>query len=280
MALINVVSSPWAITADIFNVLQNVYLSHLQGKKIDVAGLGISPENKEKTLEVFDNVGVIHLNGVIAKKMNMFSKISGGVSTQLVAKAIKTLMADESIDSIILNIDSPGGTVDGTQELAQLVREMRNVKPIITYSDGTMASGAYWIGSAANEMYISSGVSRVGSIGVYTQHTDISKAEEMEGIKTTEIFSGKYKASGSSHKPLSADDKEYIQAELDYIYSLFVNEVAENRGTSAEVVLRDMADGRIFIGQKAIDAGLVDGFNSFDNLLASMQKAGRNLFFN
>ena len=276
MALINVISSPWAITTDAFNTLQNVYLSHLKKEKIDIASLGLPLKNEQKRYDIFDNVGVIHINGIIAKKMNMFTEISGGASTQLIAKDLKELIADASIDAIILSIDSPGGSVDGTQELAQMVYESKKKKPIIAHSDGMIASGAYWIASAAHEIYISSGVSRVGSIGVYTKHTEVSRAEEAMGIKTTEIFSGKYKAVGSPHKQLTADDKEYMQSELDYIYSLFVNDVARNRKASVDDVLENMADGRVFTGQKAVDAGLVDGFESFDNLITLLKETGKN----
>jgi signal peptide peptidase SppA len=133
-----------------------------------------------------------------------------------------------------------------------------------------MASAAYWIGSAADQVYIGADTAAVGSIGVVASHTDYSRREEMLGIKTTEIYAGKYKRIASEHQPLSADGREYMQETVDYLYSVFVGEVAKQRGSDPETVHQNMADGRIFTGQQAVSAGLVDGVSTLDQLIADM----------
>jgi len=133
-----------------------------------------------------------------------------------------------------------------------------------------MASAAYWIGSAADAVYISGDTSQVGSIGVVAAHMDISKAEEMIGVKTTEITAGKYKRIASRHAPLSQEGRQTMQEMVDYVYSAFVGDVAKHRGVSEEQVLEQMADGRIFFGRQAVNAGLVDGVSTMEELIGKL----------
>lgn len=280
MKLLDILTSPWAIQPEKLVEIQAIYATHLRGDKIDIAGvearLGKPLANEPKPYQVIDGVAVIPLDGVIAKRMNMFTQISGGVSTQLAERDIKAAVADPSVHSIILSIDSPGGTVDGTQTLADAVLQARTQKPIVSLASGTMASAAYWIGSAAQAVYITDATTQVGSIGVVTKHVDISGAEAKDGVVTTEIYSGKFKRIASQHAPLSKEGKAHMQAQTDYLYSLFVDAVATNRGVSTEQVLSDMADGQIFIGQQAIDAGLVDGVSTLPKLIADLNAARKS----
>ena len=155
-----------------------------------------------------EGVAIIALDGVLAKRMNLLQRISGGSSTQLIERDIKSALADPAVRGILLVIDSPGGTVDGTQELAALVREGAEQKPIVAWSDGLVGSAAYWIASAAPQLFISGDVVQAGSIGVVATHVDISKAEEQRGIKTTEIVAGRYKRIASQHAPLSVEGRQ------------------------------------------------------------------------
>jgi signal peptide peptidase SppA len=199
--------------------------------------------------------------------MNMMSQVSGGTSTELFARDVRTALKDPEVRSIVLLVDSPGGAVGGTMAAASAVMAARGVKPIATYSDGTMASAAYWVGSAADQVYVSSGVDQVGSIGVVASHVDVSQREQALGMKTTEIVAGSYKRIASQYAPLTESGRQSIQDQVDYLYSLFVGDVAAQRGVSVEKVLSDMADGRVFIGQQAVDAGLADGIASLDDVI-------------
>lgn len=278
MKILDVLTSPWAIMPAKLQEIQNIYATHLRGEKIDIAGLeariGQPLQNKEQGYQVMNGVAVIPIDGVIAKKMNLFTKISGGASTQLIERDLINAMSDPAVESILFHIDSPGGTVDGTAELASSIYGARGKKPIAVLADGMMASAAYWIGSAADKIYITGDTTHVGSIGVVATHTDISKAEEKAGYITTEIFAGKYKRIDSSYKPLSDEGRQYIQSHVDYLYSVFVGDVAKHRGVSVETVLQNMADGRLFTGRQAIDAGLVDGVATFSEVIADLN-AGR-----
>jgi signal peptide peptidase SppA len=161
--------------------------------------------------------------------------------------------------------------VDGTQSLADAVFTARSSgKPIATLASGCMCSAAYWIGCAAQAVYIADNTTLVGSIGVVTNHRDISGAEAAQGIKTTEVYAGKYKRIASQYGPLSADGRKSIQDQLDYTYSIFVDAVAKYRNVSSQTVVSQMADGKTFIGRQSIDAGLVDGVSTLDELIARM----------
>jgi signal peptide peptidase SppA len=193
----------------------------------------------------------------------MFSEISGGVSTELLKRDIDIAVKSEKVSAILLDIDSPGGTVDGTQALADTVFEARGQKPIFAFANGEMASAAYWIGSGADKI-ISEPTAVLGSIGVVSMHYDFSGSDEKAGVKRTVLTAGKYKAMGNDTEPLNKESKDYMQSILDTYYSIFVNDVARNRGVSNDTVLKDMADGRLFIGTQGLDAGLVDVIGGFE----------------
>lgn len=276
MKLLDVLTAPWAIQPAKLLEIQAIYATHLRGDKIDIGAieqrLGRPLDNSAKAYDVIDGVAVIAMEGVLAKRANMFMQISGGTSTQLLERDLRAALADSAVHSIVLATDSPGGSVDGTMTLASTITEGRALKPIVTLASGVMASAAYWIGSAADAAYITDGTTQVGSIGVVATHTDVSRQQEALGVKTTEIFAGKYKRIASNYAPLTAAGRATMQEQVDYYYSLFVGALAANRNVSEETVLQDMADGRVFIGQQAIAAGLVDGVSTLDALIVQLNQ--------
>jgi len=276
MRLIDIINGPWAITPEMLNEIRSIYAKHMRGEKIDKAVLeqlaaanGAKKQAAAQGLEIVNGTAIIPIEGVIAKKMNIFMALCGGASTQLVERDIRQALADDTVSQIMLYVDSPGGTVDGTFELSNFIYANRGKKPIIAFSDGSMYSAAYAIGSAADAAYISSMAAGVGSIGVVVGHEDVSKMEEKMGIKTTEIYAGKYKRIASSYQPLSQDGRDAIQSEVDYLYSVFVDTVARNRGVTSEQVLADMSTDvkSAFMGQQAVDAGLVDGVATMEEII-------------
>jgi signal peptide peptidase SppA len=265
---------PWAIRREIFETMLEVFDRHARGEGFNraavEAAIGKPLNNQPQPYQVIDGVAVLNLVGVLGKRMNLFAEISGGTSTQLLQQQLATALSDPTAHSILLYIDSPGGEIDGTQALATDVFNARARKRIVAVGEGQIASAAYWIGSAAERLYIADDTTVAGSIGVIGQHVDMSRAQEMRGVKTTEITAGKYKRIASSFAPLSDEGRQTIQDVVDHIYGVMVDDIARNRGTNAQTVLRDMADGRLFLGQQAVDAGLVDGFGRVDALIAML----------
>jgi signal peptide peptidase SppA len=271
MKLLDLLTSAWAILPEQLLEIQAIYASHLRGDKIDIdaieARLGRPLASEQQDYQIRQGgVAVLTLDGVMAPKANMFSRISGGISTQMAGMQIESAIADPRIKAMVLAIDSPGGSVFGTPELGATVRELAAIKPIVTVSEATLASAAYWVGSAANAVYISGPTVQVGSIGVVANHNYDPQAKGT----TTEITAGKYKRIASATGPLSEEGKAYMQGQVDHLYSVFVDAVAANRGASTGDVLAQMADGRVFIGQQAIDRGLVDGYSTVDSMVEQL----------
>jgi len=274
MTVLDVINSPWAIMPDRLEEIQAIYGARLRGEDADLAAIeariGRPLNNEAQGYEVRDGAALVPLRGVLGQRMNLMSNISGGTSTELFARDVKRALEDPAVRSIIIMADTPGGSVAGTQSAAEVVRSVRGKKPIVTFAEGMMASAGVWIGSAADQVILDSGVTQVGSIGVVATHSDVSKREEAMGVKTTEIVAGKYKRAASQYGPLTETGRATMQEQVDYLYSLFVADVAANRGVDPEKVIEDMADGRMFIGQQAVDAGLADGIYSLDVLIANL----------
>jgi len=272
--ILDVLTSPWSICPEKLAEIRNIYRTHLHGPKIDWkemearAGLPLGRDSRDEQYQVMNCVAVIPVKGVLTKGMSFFSFLFGGSGMKQIGIAFQAALEDPSVQSILLDIDSPGGTVDGTEELAEAIYQARGQKPITAYTDGNMQSGAYWIASAADEIFISGDTVMIGSIGVVATHIDQSKSDEAYGEKWTEITAGKYKRLASSHAPLTKEGAAYIQDQVDYLYSTFVNTVARNRGISEEEALA-MADGKTFIGKQSIEIGLVDGVEAFSDLINS-----------
>lgn len=274
MKLLDIMTGPWAITPTKLEEIWGIYQTHLRGDQIDIkaieARIGQPLQREEQGYSVINSVAVVPVHGVISKKMNLLSHISGGASTELIKRDIAAAMNDPAVQSIVLDMDSPGGSVDGTQELAQFIYGLRGEKPLAAVANGQMTSAAYWIGAACDKVYASSGTTIIGHIGVICQHTDTSKRDEANGVTKTTIYSGRYKNVGASDQPLSKEDHATIQDRTDYIYMVFVSDVSDFRGVSKDDTHRKMADGKIFFGEQAVEAGLADGVSTLDEVIEQM----------
>jgi len=269
--------TPWAITPEMLSEIHRIYEDHRAGRTPDIAAieaqLGRPLKNDQRDYEVVDGVAVISVAGVIAKRMNLFMEISGGISVEKVTADIKMAIADPVVRGIVLVVDSPGGAIDGVFELADLIYSARGQKPIISLAYGTMASAAYLIGAAASSVYASDIAAAVGSIGVVAVHKDTSERDARSGVVSTEIYRGKYKRI-ISDGPLTVEGRMNMQEKVDYYFSLFVNEIARFRGVSADTVLTTMSTEvkDFFIGQQAVDAGLIDGIATLDGVINLVQE--------
>jgi len=210
-----------------------------------------------------DGIAVIRVEGIIERRANMVANFSGGVSTQMLAQSIVDAAADEDVTAIVLDIDSPGGSALAPAEVADAIDLAKQSVPVIAWSGGQVCSAAYWIAARCNAIVIMP-TSVAGSIGVAAVHYDRSAADAQEGVTRTVLSAGKYKRIASDEKPLSDEGREYLQSQIDLYYTKFVDAVAQGRGVEASVVLERMADGRVFIGTEALEAGLVDHIGNFE----------------
>lgn len=262
---------PWAIKPAMLHYLTDAHASSVREGRF-LAMRSTKPTVPSRVgYDLRDGVAVIYINGVLLRREPSWSGLFDMTSTSQVSEVLRLALSDSSVRAIVLVVHSPGGAVDGTQELARQVYAARCSKPIVAYAEGVMASAAYWIGAAADQVFLSSDTTELGSIGVVATHVDISKAEDTRGIKTTEIVAGQYKRVASMYQPLSPLGRTTLQEQVDHVYSVFVEDVATFRHTTPETVIRTMADGRIFIGRHAIAAGLADGKTTLDVLVTHLR---------
>lgn len=213
------------------------------------------------------NVAVIPIRGVIEPSGGMLSFFFGGTSPDFLSAQINAAASDPNIEAIVLDVDSPGGSVSGVEEVAQEIYAARKNKPITAVSNSMMASAAYFLGSQANEV-LASPSSLTGSIGVYTLHQDISELLDKAGVTMTFVYYGENKTAGNSYEPLSDKAREHMQEMVDAFGQAFDRAVARGRGVSMEDVGKQFGQGRIFTAQKAVKLGLADRVGTLDDALA------------
>jgi capsid assembly protease len=214
-------------------------------------------------------VARIPIVGTISRRDSMWSSMFGGASVERLTQQMREVAADDSISTVLLDIDSPGGTIDGVPELAAEVRRLRESKHVIAMANSMAASAAYWVASQADEI-VAAPEALVGSIGVFIEHDDWSAAMEGAGIKTTYIKAGKYKTDGNPFEPLSDDARTHLQGLVDDAYDLFVADVAKGRGTSAATVRSGYGEGRVLMAKEAKAAGMIDRIAGYQETIGRL----------
>jgi signal peptide peptidase SppA len=267
--VLEILQQPWAIQPPVLEGWCGLAEAKLKGDSpaTDPVEAALKKDQgKEPKLKVVDGIALIPVEGSLVKRHFMFKC---GSSFQEIREAVQAALDAPSVRAILLVIDSPGGTVDGTSECSHFLTQAGKQKPIYAYADGLMASAAYWLACSAR-MIAAPSTATVGSIGVVTVHYDRSQADEKFGIKRTFLTAGAYKAAGNDTAPLTEGDHAYIQGRLDHLYGIFLEHVAQGRGVSLKEA-QAMADGKVFIGSQAQEAGLVDrivsGLDEFIQLI-------------
>lgn len=171
-----------------------------------------------------------------------------------------------NIDAIILEMDSPGGMVDGTQTFADAIKS--TTKPIIAIiNEGMSASAAYWLASQCDEIYVSQKTDMVGSIGVYTSFADYTKYYEEKGIKIHEIYAPQSTEKNKDYKDAKKGDYSDIEKDLSYIADTFINAVKEGRGSKLNLSAGDPFKGKMYFADDAMAIGLIDGIKTMDQVI-------------
>jgi signal peptide peptidase SppA len=175
------------------------------------------------------------------------------------------------VGQILIDIDSPGGSVYGVVELADEIQSARSQKRIVAVANSLAASAAYWIGCSASEFYVTPG-GEVGSIGVWQAHQDYSQALDEAGVKTTLISAGKFKVEGNPYSPLNDEAQSFMQSRVDEYYAAFTKAVARGRGVPISQVREGMGQGRVLGAAAALAQNMVDGIATFNDVLKQMRR--------
>ncbi|MDL2275154.1 S49 family peptidase [Desulfosarcina sp. OttesenSCG-928-G10] len=218
--------------------------------------MAVTRDAADKGYERVKTIAVISVTGTISRQA-MYSYWSGRQLTSgqdAIAKAVDAALADPFVKGILLVINSPGGMVHGTKELADKIAEAAAKKPMAAYADGLMASAAMWLGAATGRVYAPVTAS-VGSIGVVMAHTDYSRLNERFGVSVTYITGGKFKSAGNPDQPLSDEARELFQKQVSEIHEIFKADVVRGLGITAPS--DQWAEGQTFLAGEAQRLGLV-----------------------
>lgn len=215
------------------------------------------------------NVAVLTLYGTLAQRCGCWD--SGAVSVERFGKNFDAAMNDPSVGSIVIDIDSPGGSVFGIEEMAERIYSARGRKNVVAVANSWAASGAYWIAAAANSIVVTLG-GEVGSIGVFCIHQDLSNAYQQIGVKHTIIKAGKHKAEATPFEELDPAAKQYIQERVSETYDVFVKAVAKFRGVKVAEVKENFGQGRMKMGKAAVKSSMADSIGTLDSVIAGLLK--------
>lgn len=261
------VEMPWAILPHKLAVLEEIVMRHVSGEKLDAEEVQAKIHGAKRPQERrVANVAVLPLFGTIFPRANLMTDVSGATSAERFGNQFSELIDDPEIGAIILDVDSPGGQVYGIQELSDRIFAARGKKPIVAVANHVMASAAYWIGTAADEVVITPS-GEAGSIGVFAVHEDKSAALEKEGVKVTLISEGKYKIEGNPYEPLTEEARGAIQSGVSEYYDAFVAAVARNREVKQAVVRNGFGEGRLVGSRQAVELGMADRVGTLDETI-------------
>ncbi len=198
-----------------------------------------------------DRIVVIPLNGTVQEGQGGLFAV-GGITPRLVYSQLERAAADQSIKGVVLRVESPGGSIAASQEIAYMIRDFE--KPIVVSMADMAASGGYYISAYAQGIVAQPGTI-TGSIGVISTLMDLEGLYEILGIEVETIKSGKHK--DMFNRALTEEERVIMQNFSDEAYDQFVGDVAEGRGMTVGEV-RELATGEIYLGSRARDLGLVD----------------------
>lgn len=282
---------PWMITEDGLDLICGVISNHLQSiddpeykariERLEKAAMVEFMERNAafqsritggassgmQNYDVKNGVGILRLTGPIFPRSNLMTRMSGATALENYTQDFTACLNDKDVNAVIQVVDSPGGSVSMGNEMASKVFAARSQpKPVITLVEGTCASLAYLIGSQADAVY-STEASMTGSIGVVMAIEDDTRQAENDGIKRTVLKTGKNKAIGVG--PVTDDQIASLKGMMNDYFARFKGAVSRAR---AGIDIEAVSDGSLWIGQKAVDMGLVDGITTLDDLIDQLSK--------
>jgi protease IV len=224
---------------------------------LGLSGIVLTLLGKGSLFSLQERVGVVEIKGLLT-------------DSATVIKQLDRYQDDDSIKAIVIRINSPGGAVGPSQEILREVVKVRAKKKIVASLGTVAASGGYYIASGADLIMANRGTA-TGSVGVIMQFANVEGLTKKVGLDFFNLKAGRYKDVGSPFRAMTPEDQAYLQGFIDNIYNQFINDVAQNRKIPLDR-MKTLAEGRLYTGEEAKEAGLVD---EFGNLPDAIDKAGR-----
>lgn len=244
---------PWLITLEAYRELCAVnFQSPAQGNAVD---------EKPQSYELQDGLATVRIHGTMLRQVSPRQKAISAIcgvrlcSMEETATALLQAAADPAVHTILLDIDSPGGTVNGTPELAQVVRTIAKDKHVYAFTAGQCCSAAYWVASQADVIYAAPSAT-VGSIGVILPVVDSSALYDRCGLKMEVFSAGKYKSTGMDGTSLTEEQRDHLTQQVNATWARFKQAVTRRRAIDES----DM-EGQSFYGTDALDKKLIDACN-------------------
>lgn len=255
-------NQPWAIMPDKLEAIAEIIERRVAGEDVQ-----LTAGPRRRTVRS-GRIAVLPLFGTISHRMNMLAALSGGTSSEQFGQIFQSFVNDPDIGEIIIDIDSPGGAVAGTPELAQRIFEARQSGTQITaVANSLAASSAFWIGAAAHQFLVTPS-GKVGSIGIIAMHQDVSKRMAELGVKNTLITAGKFKVESNPFEPLGDVAEAEIQRHVDEAHNQMVADIARFRGVGEKTVREKFGQGRVVSAAASVKLGMTDGVATLEQAIA------------
>ncbi len=258
-----IAGEPWAVTETALQTILDIANRENEAPEAVAARLGRELRNTHTVTER-DGVAIVPVVGPLFRYANLFTQISGATSYEILAQDLNVALENPAIKAIVLDIDSPGGEVNGVSELAGMIFQARGRKPIVAYASGDAASGAYWIASAADKIVVSE-TSALGSIGVVGLYR---RKEGKDAASVVEIVSSQ--SPNKRPDPGTEEGRTRLQARIDAMAQVFITTVARNRNLSPAVVMDSFGGGDVMIGASSVAVGMADRIGSLERLIAEL----------
>lgn len=266
--MIGELDGPWMITE---SALHDLLRAHRDPERIkaelsylDRFQMG---NNDRPPYDIYGSVAVIPCVGVFTQRSTWWSWRFNGDRTQF---ALTHALQNVAVRSIVLDMDSPGGSVAGTKALADYIYAARQYKKkIVTVANEICASAALWIGTAGHEL-VATTASKIGSLGIIQPRLDLTKNNAQNGVEWTFFKSGSHKTFGYPDTAISDAERTYQQSLVNTYFDQFIQGVAQNRGVSPEEARKAWGNAQLWIGQAAVDVGLADSVNTLDGVVATL----------
>lgn len=265
---------PWALSRPMLATVAEILARRVAGVRLSADEIQARLPDKTRLPQptTAGGVAVIPLHGVIVPRGNMMTEVSGATSLDQFSESLRDALSDEKVGTILLDVDSPGGSVAGMPEAAAEIMRARAKKPVVAIARYTMASGALWLGAAATKL-VASPSAYIGSVGAYAIHDDLSKALALEGITRTYIASDPRKVEGNDAEPLTAEGRARIQKRVDHAAHRFRSDLSKGRGIPVGQVREKFGEGLMFTAEEALEAGMVDEIATYEQTVAGLLAA-------
>lgn len=258
---------PWAVLPEAMGALARIARVDLHADDIRAA---IGQRQAVDQPRAPKGVAVIPLRGVITPRASLVSMLfGGGGGLEGFRSDLRAALADDEVGSILVDIDSPGGSTSLLTETAAEIRAASRKKPVVAVANTMAASAAYWLGSQADELVVTPS-GEVGSIGVFAMHENYQGFNEKLGVDPTYISAGAFKTEGNPDEPLSDDGRAYFQQTINEFYDQFVGDVAKGRNVSPSKVKGEFGEGRMVTAKRAVAAGMADRVDTYERTLARL----------